>query len=142
MILFRIIKESFSLAMSQLWSNKLRTFLSLLGISIGIFCIIAVLSAVDSLEKNIDFLSWGLMSFTLISNHGQKILVLIIGSILNDRILHLGITKPSRSAQISPSTQPIAFLQPPMPLNIRKIVLKEVSSWDRLLIMLISKELS
>ena len=53
MLLFRIIKESFSLAMSQLWSNKLRTFLSLLGISIGIFCIIAVLSAVDSLEKNI-----------------------------------------------------------------------------------------
>jgi len=39
--------------MSQLWGNKLRTFLSLLGISIGIFCIIAVLSAVDSLEKNI-----------------------------------------------------------------------------------------
>ncbi len=53
MILFRIITESFSLAMSQLWGNKLRTFLSLLGISIGIFCIIAVLSAVDSLEKNI-----------------------------------------------------------------------------------------
>jgi len=41
------------MASSQLWSNKLRTFLSLLGISIGIFCIIAVLSAVDSLEKNI-----------------------------------------------------------------------------------------
>ncbi len=41
------------MASSQLWSNKLRTLLSLLGISIGIFCIIAVLSAVDSLEKNI-----------------------------------------------------------------------------------------
>lgn len=53
MIFIRIIRESFSLAMSQLWGNKLRTFLSLLGISIGIFCIIAVLSAVDSLEKNI-----------------------------------------------------------------------------------------
>ncbi len=41
------------MASHQLLSNKLRTFLSLLGISIGIFCIIAVLSAVDSLEKNI-----------------------------------------------------------------------------------------
>lgn len=39
--------------MQQLINNKLRTFLSLLGISIGIFCIIAVLSAVDSLEKDI-----------------------------------------------------------------------------------------
>jgi putative ABC transport system permease protein len=33
--------------------NKLRSFLSLLGISIGIFCIIGVLSAVDSLEDNV-----------------------------------------------------------------------------------------
>lgn len=41
------------MAAAQLWSNKLRTFLSLLGISIGIFCIISVLAAVDSLEKNI-----------------------------------------------------------------------------------------
>ncbi len=39
--------------MAQLIGNKLRTFLSLLGISIGIFCIIGVLSAVESLEKNI-----------------------------------------------------------------------------------------
>ncbi len=53
MILLKIIRESFRMATSQLLSNKLRTFLSLLGISIGIFCIIAVLSAVDSLEKNI-----------------------------------------------------------------------------------------
>lgn len=33
--------------------NKLRSFLSLLGITIGIFCIIGVKSAVDSLEDNI-----------------------------------------------------------------------------------------
>lgn len=39
--------------MQQLVNNKLRSFLSLLGISIGIFCIIAVLSAVDSLEESI-----------------------------------------------------------------------------------------
>lgn len=34
-------------------SNKLRTFLSLLGITIGIFAIIAVYAIVDSLERNI-----------------------------------------------------------------------------------------
>lgn len=33
--------------------NKLRTFLSLFGVTIGIFCIIGVLSTVQSLEKNI-----------------------------------------------------------------------------------------
>ena len=36
-----------------MWGNKLRTFLSLLGVTIGIFCIIAVKSAVDSLQNNI-----------------------------------------------------------------------------------------
>lgn len=40
-------------ALDSLWNNKLRTFLSLLGITIGIFCIIAVKSAVDSLQQNI-----------------------------------------------------------------------------------------
>lgn len=34
-------------------ANKLRSFLSLLGISIGIFCIIGVTAAVDSLEDNV-----------------------------------------------------------------------------------------
>jgi putative ABC transport system permease protein len=50
MIVLRIISESFWQAMDQLMGNKLRTLLSLLGITIGIFCIIAVKSAVDSLE--------------------------------------------------------------------------------------------
>jgi putative ABC transport system permease protein len=49
----KIIYESFRQAIDSLWNNKLRTFLSLLGISIGIFCIISVQSAVDSLQKNI-----------------------------------------------------------------------------------------
>ncbi len=40
-------------AWGSLRSNKMRTFLSLLGITIGIFCIIAVKSAVDSLQDNI-----------------------------------------------------------------------------------------
>lgn len=50
---FKIISESIAQAQQQLVSNKLRSFLSLLGISIGIFCIIGVTSAVDSLEDNV-----------------------------------------------------------------------------------------
>lgn len=53
MIIFRIIGEGISQTLTQLWNNKMRTFLSLLGISIGIFCIVAVKSAVGSLEDNI-----------------------------------------------------------------------------------------
>ncbi|MCB0715833.1 MAG: ABC transporter permease [Chitinophagaceae bacterium] len=41
------------MAMQELLKNKLRTFLSLFGITIGIFCIISVLATVSSLEKNI-----------------------------------------------------------------------------------------
>ncbi|MFD2822066.1 ABC transporter permease [Lacinutrix iliipiscaria] len=49
----RLFKESFSFAINALKNNKLRTFLSLLGVTIGIFSIIAVLAAVDSLKKDI-----------------------------------------------------------------------------------------
>jgi putative ABC transport system permease protein len=48
-----IIGSSFKMAMQELWTNKLRTFLSLFGITIGIFCIIGVLATVNSLEHNI-----------------------------------------------------------------------------------------
>ncbi len=52
-MLLKIITESISQAIQSLRSNKLRSFLSLLGISIGILCIIGVQAAVDSLEDNI-----------------------------------------------------------------------------------------
>src|SRR6476469_7297968 len=48
-----IIGSSFKMAMQELWKNKLRTFLSLFGVTIGIFCIIGVLATVNSLEHNI-----------------------------------------------------------------------------------------
>ncbi len=48
-----IITSSFKMALQELWKNKLRTFLSLFGITIGIFCIIGVLAVVNSLEQNI-----------------------------------------------------------------------------------------
>ena len=49
----RLLKESFAFAMNALRNNKLRTMLSLLGVTIGIFTIIVVLAAVDSLDKKI-----------------------------------------------------------------------------------------
>lgn len=51
--ILRILSEGASQAWQQLMANKLRSFLSLLGVTIGIFCIIGVKSAVDSLEANI-----------------------------------------------------------------------------------------
>lgn len=48
-----IIKESVIFAWAALAANRLRTFLSLLGITIGIFSIITVFTIVDSLEHNL-----------------------------------------------------------------------------------------
>src|SRR5690606_17149035 len=53
LVYLRLFKESFSFAINALRNNKLRTFLSLLGVTVGIFSIIAVLAAVDSLDKSI-----------------------------------------------------------------------------------------
>jgi len=50
---WQLVITSVSQALQELRVNKLRTFLSLLGITIGIFCIIAVLTAVDSMKNNI-----------------------------------------------------------------------------------------
>ena len=53
MLIARLIFESFSFAFGSLRGNKLRTFLSLLGITIGIFAIISVFTVIDSLENYI-----------------------------------------------------------------------------------------
>jgi putative ABC transport system permease protein len=52
-IIFKLILESFRFAWNALTANLLRTTLSLLGVTIGIFAIIAVFTLVDSLEKSI-----------------------------------------------------------------------------------------
>jgi putative ABC transport system permease protein len=51
--LIQISITSFKMAFQELKVNKLRTFLSLLGITIGIFSIVAVSAVLNSLEKNI-----------------------------------------------------------------------------------------
>src|SRR3954463_2310517 len=52
-MLLVLFKESILFAWQSLVANKLRSFLSLLGITIGIFAIILVFTIVDSLESNI-----------------------------------------------------------------------------------------
>jgi putative ABC transport system permease protein len=56
-----IIGSSFKMALQEFRSNKLRTFLSLLGITFGIFCIISVLSTISSMQLavNNDLKSFG-----------------------------------------------------------------------------------
>jgi len=51
MLFLRLIFESFSFAFGSLTANKLRTLLSLLGITIGIFAIISVFTVIDSMER-------------------------------------------------------------------------------------------
>jgi putative ABC transport system permease protein len=53
MLIIQLIKESIGFALQSLKVNKLRTILSLLGITIGIFAMIAVFTVIDSLEKSI-----------------------------------------------------------------------------------------
>ncbi len=66
MFLFlRLIRESYLFAFQAIVVNKLRTFLSLLGITIGIFAVITVFTIVDSMEitirKNIESLGNNVM---------------------------------------------------------------------------------
>lgn len=53
-LFFSLIKESCLFALSALRDNRTRTFLSLLGVSIGIMTIISVFSAVDTLRNNLE----------------------------------------------------------------------------------------
>lgn len=52
-LLFRLIRESFIFAFQAVIVNKVRTVLSLLGITIGIFCVISVFTVFDSMENAI-----------------------------------------------------------------------------------------
>ena len=53
MLAIRLVFESFGFALRALKANLLRTTLSLLGVTVGIFAIIAVFTIVDSLEKSV-----------------------------------------------------------------------------------------
>ncbi|UAB81610.1 ABC transporter permease [Marixanthomonas sp. SCSIO 43207] len=69
LVYLRVLKESFGFAVNALKNNKLRTFLSLVGVTIGIFSIIAVLAAVDSLKREIEGNISSLDKSTIILSH-------------------------------------------------------------------------
>lgn len=64
-ILWFPLVEGSRMALFSLWSNRLRTFLSLLGISIGIFTVITVFTLVDS---------WELKFKNSLSNLGNEVI--------------------------------------------------------------------
>ena len=51
-IFVKLLRESVSFAFSQLWGDKFRTFLSLVGVGVGIFTIVAIFTAIDALQEN------------------------------------------------------------------------------------------
>jgi putative ABC transport system permease protein len=52
-LILRLIRESYIFAFQAIIVNKVRTILSLLGITIGIFCVISVFTVFDSMENSI-----------------------------------------------------------------------------------------
>lgn len=52
-LILRLIRESYVFAFQEIIVNKVRTILSLLGITIGIFCVISVFTVFDSMESAI-----------------------------------------------------------------------------------------
>ncbi len=53
LLLIKLLRESYIMALNAIIVNKLRTLLSLLGITIGIFSIISVFTVFDSIERQI-----------------------------------------------------------------------------------------
>jgi len=53
MLIFKLLWESLKLSLKEVRVNRMRSALSLLGITIGIFAIISVFTIVDSLEINV-----------------------------------------------------------------------------------------
>jgi len=52
-IALNLVKESIMFSLQSIRLNRMRTFLSLLGITIGIFTVITVFTVVDSMEKKV-----------------------------------------------------------------------------------------
>lgn len=59
-MILKLITGSVIFAFSSLWGDKFRTFLSLFGVTIGIFSIVTVFTAIDALKANVE---GGLQSF-------------------------------------------------------------------------------
>lgn len=53
MILFRIILQTFGLALGQIWANKVRSLLTTLGVIIGVASVVAVIAALQGLRQTV-----------------------------------------------------------------------------------------
>lgn len=53
MILIRVLFQTVFLAIGQIWSNKIRSMLTTLGIIIGVAAVIAVVGVLTGLENQI-----------------------------------------------------------------------------------------
>jgi putative ABC transport system permease protein len=53
MLFLKLLRESYRFALQAIWVNKIRTILTLMGITIGIFAVISVFTVFDSVEKQI-----------------------------------------------------------------------------------------
>ena len=49
-----LLRESIRMTMDAIKENKLRSILTLLGISVGIFSVISVMTAIKTLESSIE----------------------------------------------------------------------------------------
>ena len=49
-----VMKESFRMTIDAIRQNKLRSMLTLLGISIGVFSVIGVMTAIRTLESSVE----------------------------------------------------------------------------------------
>ena len=67
LVSFRIFVEMFRVAISSLRSSKLRTFLTLLGIIVGVSAVIAVVTIINGLDQTVasTFSSQGSTVFTI-----------------------------------------------------------------------------
>ncbi|MFY9484242.1 MAG: ABC transporter permease [Patescibacteria group bacterium] len=68
-----MVFEAIRMAVLALWSNKLRTFLAMLGVVIGIFSVVILVAAVQGVQKQAEDLIAGLGPTTLIVIPGASI---------------------------------------------------------------------
>ncbi|VAX40758.1 hypothetical protein MNBD_PLANCTO03-169, partial [hydrothermal vent metagenome] len=53
MILFRVLLQTFGLALGQIWANKVRSLLTTLGVIIGVASVVAVIAALQGLKTTV-----------------------------------------------------------------------------------------
>jgi len=87
--------ESIPIALSSLWANKLRAFLTLLGVVIGVSTVIAVVSIIAGMNNYVigTFAAWGSDNFSI-----QKIGVVMSGEEFREKNRRANITIEQKEA--------------------------------------------